>query len=101
MSDRATRIEHDLLGDRRVPADAYYGVHTLRAIENFPITGTPISIYPDLIQALACIQQAAARTNSKLKPETLTKPQPVSVVREYRTCLQAGLCRLPTRSSRH
>ena len=38
------RREHDLLGDREVPADAYYGVHTLRAVENFPITGTPISI---------------------------------------------------------
>ena len=37
-----TRREHDLLGDRDVPADAYYGVHTLRAVENFPITGTPI-----------------------------------------------------------
>ena len=45
----STRREHDLLGDRDVPADAYYGVHTLRAVENFPITGTPISIYPDLI----------------------------------------------------
>ena len=51
-----TRREHDLLGDRDVPADAYYGVHTLRAIENFPITGTRISIYPDLIAALACDQ---------------------------------------------
>jgi len=40
----STRREHDLLGDRDVPADAYYGVHTLRAVENFPITGTPISI---------------------------------------------------------
>ena len=35
-----SRLEHDLLGDREVPADAYYGVHTLRAVENFPITGT-------------------------------------------------------------
>jgi len=51
-----TRIEHDLLGDRAVPETAYYGVHTLRAIENFPITGTPISIYPDLIIALAWIK---------------------------------------------
>ena len=40
----ATRREHDLLGDRDVPADAYYGVHTLRAMENFAITGIPISI---------------------------------------------------------
>src|SRR6476646_2239773 len=61
-----TRIEHDLLGDRAVPADAYYGVHTLRAVENFPITGNAISVYPDLIRALACIKQAAALTNHEL-----------------------------------
>jgi aspartate ammonia-lyase len=60
------RIEHDLLGDRAVPADAYYGVHTLRALENFPITGTPISAYPDLVMALACVKQAAAMANSEL-----------------------------------
>ena len=61
-----TRREHDLLGDRDVPADAYYGVHTLRAIENFPITGTRISIYPDLIAALASIKSAAASSNHEL-----------------------------------
>src|SRR3954463_14380674 len=60
------RVEHDLLGDRAVPADAYYGVHTLRALENFAITGTPISIYPALIEALACVKQAAAIANSEL-----------------------------------
>ncbi|WP_454737127.1 aspartate ammonia-lyase [Cupriavidus necator] len=60
------RTEHDLLGDRDVPADAYYGVHTLRAVENFPITGTPISIYPELIKALAYIKQAAALANHEL-----------------------------------
>jgi len=59
----STRREHDLLGDRDVPAQAYYGVHTLRAVENFPITGTPISIYPDLVAALASIKLAAARSN--------------------------------------
>ena len=63
---RPVRIEHDLIGDRAVPADAYYGVHTLRALENFPITGTAISIYPDLIGALACVKQAAAIANSEL-----------------------------------
>ena len=62
----STRREHDLLGDRDVPAEAYYGVHTLRAVENFPITATPISIYPDLIAALASIKQAAARGNRDL-----------------------------------
>jgi aspartate ammonia-lyase len=61
-----TRTEHDLLGDREVPADAYYGVHTLRAVENFPITGTPISHYPDLVRALAEIKMAAARANHEL-----------------------------------
>ncbi len=62
-----SRREHDLLGDRAVPAAAYYGVHTLRALENFPITGTSISIYPDLVMALACVKQAAALANNELK----------------------------------
>src|SRR5437667_5920386 len=66
MANDKYRIEHGLLGDRQVPADAYYGVHTLRAVENFPITGNPISIYPDLIRALACIKQAAALANHEL-----------------------------------
>ncbi|MEU3355039.1 aspartate ammonia-lyase [Streptomyces sp. NPDC037389] len=60
------RSEHDLLGDRDVPADAYYGVHTLRAVENFPITGTPIAVYPDLVTALAAVKQAAAQANRDL-----------------------------------
>ena len=55
------RREHDLLGDREVPAEAYYGVHTLRAVENFPITATPISIYPDLMVALACQKRRPPR----------------------------------------
>jgi aspartate ammonia-lyase len=61
-----TRVEHDLLGDLPVPDDVYYGVHTLRAVENFPITGTPISIYGDLVRSLACIKQAAALANQEL-----------------------------------
>lgn len=61
-----TRIERDLLGEREVPAAAYYGVHTLRAIENFPISGTPISAYPDLIRALASVKKAAALANYDL-----------------------------------
>jgi aspartate ammonia-lyase len=63
---QSVRVEHDLLGDRAVPAAAYYGVHTLRALENFSITGTPISIYPDLVGALACVKQAAAIANNEL-----------------------------------
>ena len=61
-----TRTEHDLLGDREIPVHAYYGVHTLRALENFPISGTAISIYPDLVVSLACVKQAAAIANSEL-----------------------------------
>jgi aspartate ammonia-lyase len=64
--NQGVRIEHDLIGDRQVPAGAYYGVHTLRALENFPITGTSISIYPDLVEALACVKQAAAMANRDL-----------------------------------
>jgi aspartate ammonia-lyase len=60
------RIEHDLLGERQLPAGAYYGVHTLRALENFAITGTAISVYPDLVTALACVKQAAALANREL-----------------------------------
>ncbi len=60
------RIEHDLLGERAVPADAYYGIHTLRALENFAITGMPIAHYADLVAALACVKQAAAIANSEL-----------------------------------
>ena len=66
MSQRTTRLEHDLLGERSVPAGVYYGVHTLRALENFPISGTPISIYPELVAALACVKQAAALANNEL-----------------------------------
>ena len=66
MTTHAYRVEHDLLGDRQVPANAYYGIHTLRALENFPITGTPISVYPEFIDALACVKQAAAHANQDL-----------------------------------
>jgi aspartate ammonia-lyase len=60
------RMEHDLLGDREVPTGAYYGIHTLRAVENFPITGVPISTYPDLVDALAGVKAAAAKANCRL-----------------------------------
>ena len=58
-----TRTEHDLLGERKVPADAYYGIHSLRAMENFPISGTKIAAYIELIKALACVKKASALAN--------------------------------------
>jgi len=60
------RTEHDSLGDKRVPAEALYGVQTLRAVENFPITGTPISTFPALVKALGAIKEAAAEANVEL-----------------------------------
>jgi len=67
MSNRSERIEHDLLGDLAVPNEVYYGVHTLRALANFPITGIPISTYPNLVNALAYVKEAAAIANCELR----------------------------------
>ncbi|HEY5440601.1 MAG TPA: aspartate ammonia-lyase [Gemmatimonadaceae bacterium] len=61
-----TRCEHDLLGDRDVPDDALYGVQTLRALENFAITGVPLREFPALIEALAAVKAAAALANAEL-----------------------------------
>jgi aspartate ammonia-lyase len=66
MSTEDRRIEHDLIGALEIEADKYYGIHTARALENFPITGIRISVYPELIRALACIKQAAAIANHRL-----------------------------------
>ena len=64
MADKAqSRKEHDLLGEREVPAEAYYGIHTLRALENFPVSG--LRLHPELIRALAEVKRAAAQANLK------------------------------------
>ena len=57
------RTEQDLLGPRDVPADAYFGVQTSRALENFQITGVPISLYPDFVAAFAMVKIASAKGN--------------------------------------
>ena len=62
----ATRLEHDLLGDYQVPVNAYWGVHTARAVDNFPISGVPIGHYRSLIRALAIVKQATAQANFEL-----------------------------------
>ncbi len=62
-----TRNEHDLLGDAQVPTSAYWGIHSLRAIENFPITGKPIGSYFSLVKSLAMVKEAAALANRDLK----------------------------------
>src|SRR5436190_5773252 len=69
-----TRTEHDLLGAKEVPADAYYGVQTARALENFQLSGIPINRYPGYVEAWAIVKLAAARANTAvgaMKPERL------------------------------
>jgi aspartate ammonia-lyase len=63
MSEPIRRIERDFLGEKAVPADAYYGVQTARALENFDISGVQLRLYPDVIKALAMVKLAAARAN--------------------------------------
>jgi aspartate ammonia-lyase len=63
MSAPATRLEHDLLGAKAVPGDAYYGVQTARALENFHISGVELRLYPNIIKAFAMVKLAAARAN--------------------------------------
>ena len=60
------RREHDLLGFRDVPGDALYGIQTLRAVENFPITGVLVREFPTLIAALAAVKESAALANHEL-----------------------------------
>ena len=60
------RLESALLGEREVPDEALYGVQTLRALENFPITGVALREFPTLIEALAAVKEAAALANAEL-----------------------------------
>lgn len=61
-----TREEHDLLGYREVPKEAYYGIQTMRGMENFNISGVSLNFYSVLIEALAMVKKAAARANQEL-----------------------------------
>jgi aspartate ammonia-lyase len=61
------RTEHDSLGEREIPNNAYYGVQTVRAIENFPISGVPLRNFAHFVNALAYVKKAAAQANSELK----------------------------------
>jgi len=63
-AERATRTEHDSMGDVEVPADALWGAQTQRAVDNFPVSGERIG--RDLIGALGSIKDAAARVNGEL-----------------------------------
>jgi aspartate ammonia-lyase len=60
------RIEHDFLGEKELPHDVYYGIQTLRAIENFHITGIPLKVEPIFVQALGYVKKGAAMANRDL-----------------------------------
>jgi aspartate ammonia-lyase len=69
-----TRTEKDLLGEKQIPADAYYGVQTARALENFKLSGIKINHYPGFVEAWAIVKLAAARANTEvgaMKPDRL------------------------------
>src|SRR5438270_14086186 len=58
------RAEKDLLGEKQIPAAAYYGVQTARALENFQVSGVTTKFYPDYVRAYAMVKMAAARANA-------------------------------------
>ncbi|HSO89373.1 MAG TPA: aspartate ammonia-lyase [Draconibacterium sp.] len=61
-----TRTEKDLLGEKQIPNDAYYGVQTMRALENFQVSGVKTNFYPDYVRAYAMVKLAAARANTEV-----------------------------------
>ena len=82
-----TRTETDSLGDVRVPATAYWGAHTARALENFTISGIPVSRHPHLVRALAMIKNAAAQANCELG---ILNPREATAIREACQEIQDG-----------
>ena len=75
-----TRTEEDLLGTREVPDDAYWGIHTLRAIENYQISGRTINEAPELIRAFAQVKKACAMANMQLKAMKPVKAEAIIAV---------------------
>lgn len=73
-----TRKEHDLLGDRNVPEGKYYGIQTLRALENFNISGQAINTFPNIVEAFGIVKMAACKANFDLG--LLSKPVADAIV---------------------
>ena len=72
------RQEHDFIGIKTIPPDAYWGVHTARAVENFPITGQTVAQMPELIRAFAFVKKAAAHANLQLGAINETQANAIS-----------------------
>ncbi|MDY0709011.1 aspartate ammonia-lyase [Pasteurella multocida] len=85
-----TRKEVDLLGEREVPADAYWGIHTLRAVENFNISNAVISDVPDFVRGMVMVKKATALANGELGaiPDKIAK----AIVAACDEILTTGKC---------
>jgi aspartate ammonia-lyase len=90
VATQATRIEEDLLGQRHVPADAYYGIHTLRAIENFNISNVTISDVPDFVRGMVMTKKAAALANKELG--VIPKDIAQFIIQACDVILETGKC---------
>ena len=84
---QGTRMEHDLLGDKAVPANAYYGVQTARALENFQISNVPMNFYPEFVEAFAIVKLAAARANTSVGA---MKPDRLAAIEKAYEAIKAG-----------
>jgi aspartate ammonia-lyase len=80
IAQEKPRTERDLLGEKKVPADAYYGVQTARALENFQISGIEINHYPGFVEAWAIVKLAAAKANTDVGAINLPALQPGSSI---------------------
>ena len=83
----ATRTEHDLLGEKQVPAAAYYGVQTARALENFQFSGTDMNTYPEFVDGFIVVKLAAARANTKVGAR---KPDRLAAIEKAYTAIREG-----------
>lgn len=89
-SSAKTRTEEDLLGTLEVPAEAYYGVHALRAKENFQISYVTINSIPDFIRGMVMVKKAAAMANRRL--HTLPKKKAEAIIWACDQILEEGRC---------
>jgi hypothetical protein len=90
VSEAATRLEEDLLGEMEVSNDVYYGIHTLRAVDNFQISGTTINDIPEFIRGMVQVKKAAAMANRRL--HTLPRDKADAILWACDQILEQGRC---------
>ena len=85
-----TRTEEDLLGTREVPSDVYYGIHALRAVDNFQISSSTINDFPEFIRGMVQVKKATAIANRRL--HALPKDKAEAIVKACDLILDEGRC---------